>query len=77
MKMNKYLIGGSVITLAAMIHWVFLWGTPLVNVPRGQPLKVIFTIAYVFTFRMFPFSDLLWTAAGLMLLYKGYEAARA
>jgi hypothetical protein len=77
MKQNRCLIGGAVITLAAIIHWLFLRGRPLVDVPRGQPLKVIFTIAYVFTFRMFPFSDLLWTVAGLMLLYRGYEAARA
>ena len=37
----------------------------------------IIVVFYLFTFRMFPFADVLWTIAGATLLYRGIEEARA
>ena len=65
MKLNGKIIGGAVILLAAIYWWV---------VARSSYPP---SILYAFTFRLFPFADVLWTIAGATLLYRGVDEARA
>ena len=64
MKLNGKIIAGAVILLAAIYWW-------LVARSSNPP-----SLLYVFTFRLFPFADVLWTIAGAVLLYRGIEEAR-
>jgi hypothetical protein len=64
MKLNGKIIAGAVILLAAIYWW-------LVARSSYPP-----SLLYVFTFRLFPFADVLWTIAGAVLLYRGIEEAR-
>jgi hypothetical protein len=64
MKLNGKIIGGAVILLLAVYWWL---------VARRSFPPPIF---YAFTFRLFPFADVLWTIAGATLLYRGIEQAR-
>ena len=77
MKLNKQVIGGAIITLMAVYYWLALWGEPFENIPAGAYGKLVSHLLFAFTFQMFPFANLLWTVAGLSLLYKGIEAARS
>lgn len=60
LKLNGSLIAGAVITVFALYYWVAV---------RGSVSQI--PLIYIFTFRMFPFADVLWTAAGVGALYKG------
>ncbi|HUP50809.1 MAG TPA: hypothetical protein VNA04_18700 [Thermoanaerobaculia bacterium] len=65
MKLNGKIIGGAVILLAAIYWW-------LVARNSNPP-----SLLYIFTFRLFPLADVLWTIAGATLLYRGIEEGRA
>jgi hypothetical protein len=69
MKLNGKIIGGGFIVLAAIYYWFI--GRHVHHVPD------VLVVFYLFTFRMFPLSDVLWTIAGASLLYRGLEQARA
>jgi hypothetical protein len=64
MKLNGKIIGGGIILLAAVYWWLVA--------RNSNPPSII----YVFTFRLFPLADVLWTIAGAWLLYRGIEEAR-
>lgn len=65
MKLNAKIITGAIILFAAIYWWL---------VARSSyPPSII----YAFTFRLFPFADVLWTIAGAILLYRGIDEARA
>ncbi|MDQ6769104.1 MAG: hypothetical protein M3Z54_03860 [Gemmatimonadota bacterium] len=66
MLWNAKLIAGILVVAAALYYWLIQLRTGMPNVP----------LLYIFTFRLFPFADVLWTIAGIALLYRGYEEAR-
>ena len=66
MRWNAKLVVGIVVVLAALYYWLIVRGTGMSNTP----------LLYIFTFRLFPFADVLWTIAGITLVYRGYEEAR-
>jgi hypothetical protein len=66
MRWNAKLIAGIVIVIAALYYWLILRRAGLSQMP----------LLYNFTFRLFPFADLLWTIAGVTLLYRGYMEAK-
>lgn len=66
MRWNAKLIAGIVIVVAALYYWLVVRRTGMSNTP----------ILYAFTFRLFPFADVLWTIAGITLAYRGYVEGR-
>ncbi len=66
MRWNAKLIAGALIVLAALYYWFVLRRSGMSSMP----------ILYAFTFRLFPFADVLWTIAGATLLYRGYVEGR-
>ena len=71
MKLNGKIIGGAFVTLAAIYYWL------VARHSNPDTMPSIILVFYLFTFRMFPFADVLWTIAGATLLYRGIEEARA
>ena len=69
MKLNGKIIGGAVICFAAIYWWLVAR-----NSSNTPPILSVF---YLFTFRLFPLADVLWTIAGATLLYRGIDEARA
>lgn len=70
MKLNTKIVGGAFITLAAIYYWLAARPSNLETTPS------VIAVFYLFTFRMFPFADVLWTIAGAALLYRGIDEAR-
>lgn len=66
MRWNAKLIAGILVVVAALYYWLVLRRTGMSNMP----------LLYIFTFRLFRFADVLWTIAGIALLYRGYVEAR-
>jgi hypothetical protein len=73
LKLNAKIIFGGVIVLAAIYYWLIARHWSVRDVDNHPAI----TVVYLFTFRMFPFADVLWTIAGASLLYRGIEEARA
>lgn len=66
MRWNAKLIAGILVVVAALYYWLVLRRVGMSSMP----------LVYIFTFRLFPFADVLWTIAGITLVYRGYVAAR-
>lgn len=66
MRWNAKLIAGILIVLAALYYWLVVRRAAMSSTP----------LLYIFTFRMFRFADVLWTIAGITLLYRGYVEGR-
>ena len=66
MKLNRSLVAGICLGLAALYYWLAVGHTALRNVP----------LLYRFTFRLFPWADILWTIPAGALLYRDIQQAR-
>jgi hypothetical protein len=67
MKINGSLIIGAIVTLMALYYWIAIgsWG-PISKVP----------MVYRFSFRLFPYFDIAFTAAGVWALFQGFRKLR-
>jgi hypothetical protein len=67
MKENKILIIGLILTGISVYYWAAIGNArPLSEVP----------LFYRYTYRFFPFADILFSVAGMMLFYKGLRRLR-
>jgi hypothetical protein len=67
MKLHGSLLAGVCVGLAGLYYWLAMGHTALRHVP----------LLYRFTFRLFPWADILWTIAAAALLYRGIQQVRS
>jgi len=67
MRISKELIAGLILTLIS----VYYWG----EVGKMRPLADV-PLFYRYTFRLFPYFDIVLTAVGMFLFYRGFNKLR-
>jgi len=67
MKINIYLIIGIIVTIMALYYWI--------EIGPSAPLREV-PFIYAVTFRLLRYFDILWTAAGLLSLFRGIRKLR-
>ncbi len=67
MKISMELIIGLILTLAGAYYWAAIGNTMPVNQVPG---------VYRFTFRLYPYMDVVLTAIGMLVFYRGLMKLR-
>ncbi|HEX8947462.1 MAG TPA: hypothetical protein VF790_00795 [Dissulfurispiraceae bacterium] len=62
MKINIELIVGLVLTLASAFYWA--------TIGNSMPVNEV-PLAYRYTYRLYPYLDVAFTGAGMLIFYRG------
>ncbi len=67
MKISIELVIGLVVTILS----AFYWGTPMHTAPLGEV-----PVVYQYTYRLYPYLDIVITFIGMLLFYRGLKNLR-